>query len=437
MARCMDTTMEKSLIKLVNDYLYDAEVYIEDYQKFDFYIYNQSIVKEILRICKFKDIGDVFKYSAVLPQPDSIDVEDILADSKLSQRIFISKKLNSVAYINADRYCIRCSFLIDVEYLKKFSKKTKKILSQDSKSNMFSGVNFDCDTEEFMELSDSMGDSTKQVEIIKKKVVNENLVFDETSVINEVMNDICLFFKKDTEKLYEKLHLAYKRGIILYGDPGNGKSAMIRQIIRIVPDVTKIIINPNIRNVTQILHALTKSLDGKKAIIIIEDIDSLINGYNRSEFLNILDGVEIKSGFYFIGTTNYPEKIDPAFMNRSGRFDRTYKIDNPSEETRRIYYKSRKLGKLFAEYKVYDDENKPNTKEDVVEVFVQNSDNLPMACLKELITSVSYILIGNPDMSIEQAVKTSYSVLTTSRETHKVSHNNYTQSIIPTTRNIM
>lgn len=53
---------------------------------------------------------------------------------------------------------------------------------------------------------------------------------------------------------------------------------------------------------------------------LIEDIDSMPASC-RSYFLNTLDGATSKEGMYLIGTTNYPEKIDPALMNRAGRFE--------------------------------------------------------------------------------------------------------------------
>jgi SpoVK/Ycf46/Vps4 family AAA+-type ATPase len=56
-------------------------------------------------------------------------------------------------------------------------------------------------------------------------------------------------------------------------------------------------------------------------VLVIEDIDSMPEGV-RSYFLNTLDGVTSKEGIFLIGTTNYPEKIDPGLMNRGGRFDR-------------------------------------------------------------------------------------------------------------------
>lgn len=423
--------MEKGLLRLANMVLYDYDVYLEEgqYQKVNFRIYNETILKTILAKFKFKDVGNVYEYPDTLPQPKNIDGYDLSNNYELIERIALSKKINSVAYYTVNTYAIEVTFLVDTDYLEKFSRKVKPILQQDTRAKMFKDVDFSCKNREYIEISDISPDSMKPGDVTKKKVPKEKLVYEEDSTLYEVMQDITTFFEKDTRKLYDKMEIAYKRGIILYGDPGNGKSAMIREIIRRVPKISKIVINPNVANVTSVLSSLIDSLDGRQAIIIIEDIDSLITYRNRSEFLNILDGVDIKSGVYFIGTTNYPEQIDPAFMNRSGRFDRTYKIENPSENTRRAYFESRNIGELLSEYKTFKDDSKKDSNEAVVELFVKYSDGLPMASLKELMTSTQYLLAGNEDMSIEEAIEETYNRLTQSKQEHATAHNKYRNAI--------
>ena len=415
--------MEEALLELVNEHLTESDVYLESYQKVRLFLYDQSILKEILNVGKFKDIGNVYDFPEVLPQPEYFDTVYLSSDYNTLERIAISTKYNAVMHYSADSYFIHCTILIDTDNLKKFAKKVRPILSKNAGINLFRDVNFNCKKGEYIEVMNSSDDKTRLIDVMHKNVNDENLVFDEASTINEVMKDIDIFFSDKTLDLYKKLEIPYKRGIILYGDPGNGKSAMIREIIRITPDVTKVVINPGIRNVTLVLSSLVKALKGKKAIVVIEDIDSLITPENRSEFLNILDGVDIVSGVLFIGTTNYPDKIDPAFMNRSGRFDRTYEIKNPTEETRRKFFKSRKLGKLLSYYKVFKDDSKPDTDHDIVELFVKNSDNMPMANLKELITSTSYMLVSNPDMTVEEAVTSAHDNLTNTRNEHIQSYN--------------
>lgn len=298
-------------------------------------------------------------------------------------------------------------------------------MQQDPRANMFRGIDFKCNEGEYIEVSEPTGEEMKIADVTKKKVPAEKLVFDQQSTLVEVMTSIANFFKKDTKKLYKQMEIAYKRGIILFGDPGNGKSATIREVIRTVPDVTKIVINPSVGAVTKILSTLVTSLDGHPAIVIIEDIDSLITNRNRSEFLNILDGVDIKSGIFFIGTTNYPERIDPAFMNRSGRFDRSYKIENPSEEMRRIYFQSKDIARLLEGHPIFKDKTKEGTEKDIVELLVKYTNDLPMASLKEVLTSTKYNLAIGEVTSIEEAAESAYNAIAGSKNEHAVVHNDH------------
>jgi hypothetical protein len=421
--------LESALVELVNNgHIKKCKVRLKKHQAVEFYINNQNIFNEIFKVCEFKNAGNIYDYPDVLPKPTYVGGDEISTDFKYFKRIAYSNKFNAVVFYTMSMYSLQCTFIIGVKKLEKFSKKTTEILNRDSGANIFTDTKFDFTPGHYTEITACNNSKTKTVDVLSKKIDKENLVFDTTSSITDVMGDISSFFTDRTFELYKKLEVSYKRGIILYGDPGNGKSAMIREIIRTTPKVAKIVINPSVgvREVTHVLQSLTKALDGKKAIIVIEDIDSLITEYNRSEFLNILDGVDITSGIYFIGTTNYPDQIDPAFMNRSGRFDRTYDIGNPTKATRRLYFESRKLNKLFGDYTLHTGTDH-NDAVSVVDLFVENSDNLPMASLKELITNSATLLASSGETTVEGAIKTSYDILTKVRSEHAEGHNNHKQ----------
>ncbi|MDG0810819.1 AAA family ATPase [Cohnella rhizosphaerae] len=83
-------------------------------------------------------------------------------------------------------------------------------------------------------------------------------------------------------------------------------------------------------------------------MLVIEDIDSMPDSC-RSFFLNILDGATAKEGVFLIGTTNYPQKIDTALINRAGRFDRAYEVKLPDESLRLSYLRRKGLPELAGE----------------------------------------------------------------------------------------
>ena len=58
---------------------------------------------------------------------------------------------------------------------------------------------------------------------------------------------------------------------------------------------------------------------------------------NRAFFLNELDGFAANTGVVVIATTNHPEKLDPAILERPSRFDRKYTFTLPAPEERTAY----------------------------------------------------------------------------------------------------
>ena len=76
--------------------------------------------------------------------------------------------------------------------------------------------------------------------------------------------------------------------------------------------------------------------------------------FTRSVFLNTLDGTQSREGLFVIGTTNYPEKIDPALINRAGRFDRAYEIPAPSKSLREKYLRKLDIKQIFTVEEVAD-----------------------------------------------------------------------------------
>ena len=384
--------MEQTLVMMANEHkLKKSKGFkMKKYQRINMYIHDTAILKRLL---------------------------------KEFNRIAVSKENNSLVFYNKGDWDIECMFLISLKKIKKFMKISRAIVLDDNTSNALQGADFTCVKNTYLEISESKKDRTQKYEIVRKHIYDENLVFDTKSTLYKVKNDILSFFTDKTKEIYKNLELPFKRGVILYGEPGNGKSAMIREMIRTTPnDVIKIIIR-RVSALQDVLSSLIAELDGRQAIIIMEDIDSMIDARNRSDILNVLDGTDVNSGIYLIGTTNYPEKLDGGFMNRAGRFDKAYKIDNPGKETRRLFFESRNLDKVLSGYKI--NKNNKGSKKDLVKLFVKYSDNIPMASLKELITSVSYSLIYNEEKYIEDAVKHAYNNIISARSEHDEAHNNF------------
>lgn len=133
-------------------------------------------------------------------------------------------------------------------------------------------------------------------------------------------------FESDSE-YYDRLKLPHKTGILLYGEPGTGKTTMAKVIASYL-NYDLLIVNAS--NIDAGFLEMNKN----KNVILFEDIDCEIdnreNGSriktkdNKSipitDLLNILDGANSPGDCIFVATTNYYDRLDPA-IKRSGRFD--------------------------------------------------------------------------------------------------------------------
>ncbi|KQL34253.1 ATP-binding protein [Psychrobacillus sp. FJAT-21963] len=207
----------------------------------------------------------------------------------------------------------------------------------------------------------------------EQAVVNREDVLLTHSIKQDIFRSIDEFFKEDGH-FFKEYGLPYKRGILLYGSPGNGKTTLVKSITGstkapvVYWQITEFTGSHSIQEVFGIVTRLAP------AILVIEDIDSMPE-YTRSVFLNTLDGVQSREGLFIIGTTNYPEKIDPALINRAGRFDRAYEIPSPSDKVREQYLRKLDIRHIFTDEQFTD--------------MAKRSKGLSMSQLNELYMSVA------------------------------------------------
>lgn len=183
-----------------------------------------------------------------------------------------------------------------------------------------------------------------------KKEVNKTEILDLPEPGNiEVINQIKMFY--DKKEMFKQWNFNHKRGILLHGIPGGGKTCLISSIMDYVcneikgvafyiPSPDRFVVYRNyINNIFREIEPDTPM------IIIIEDIDSYFgnNGYGSTEttLLNTIDGVENKNNVLYLATTNYPENLPPRIYNRPGRFDLKIEIKAPCAESREFYLRHR------------------------------------------------------------------------------------------------
>lgn len=154
--------------------------------------------------------------------------------------------------------------------------------------------------------------------------------------INTALNKEIEIFKKKKD-WYDKNNLTHKRGFLLYGPPGNGKTSYIKNL----DTSDKILVFLDVQDNYQ-LDFITNFLSNEDykditKIIVMEDLERMNSG--RTHVLNMLDGIFEVENTVFLATTNYPEQLDAAITKRPSRFDSLYPIDLPCKHTREKIFK--------------------------------------------------------------------------------------------------
>lgn len=186
----------------------------------------------------------------------------------------------------------------------------------------------------------------------------------------------------DKENIFREYKLTYKRGIILWGPPGSGKSCTIQLIMKDVVEREGIVIkftNPGLfLEGMRVFREIEKQTP---CVILMEDIDSILEMWDESQVLNILDGVDQIERTVFLATTNYPERLGARILNRPSRFDKRFKIGHPNAESRMMYFKHLIGDQKIAEFSI-------NLKK-----WVKDTEKFSIAHLKELFVAV--VILGD------------------------------------------
>ena len=126
------------------------------------------------------------------------------------------------------------------------------------------------------------------------------------------------------------------KGILLYGDPGNGKTLFMREFINNF-DCPKFVIKEE--SVSGIKRAFEKAKNEPFAIVIIDELELLTESSCVQRALQQeMDGLEQKGSTLVIATANRIERVGTP-LKRPGRFDKKIEIKQPDRESRAEIFK--------------------------------------------------------------------------------------------------
>lgn len=191
-------------------------------------------------------------------------------------------------------------------------------------------------------------------------------------------------------ELYTRHGLIHKRGILLYGLPGCGKTSIIRLLCDDIIATGGVVFSIGDFEIAEDFVSAFRSVEpGTPIMTLMEDIEGLFDGEKGpsqiKSALSFLDGQGQASNIVHVATTNMPEKIADRFIKRPGRFDLVVGIHTPTLAARVAY--------LRHAFKDVDDA--------VIAEVAEKTDGMGISYLREIVAAH---ILGIPlDETIERS----------------------------------
>ncbi|MFC5995691.1 AAA family ATPase [Pseudonocardia hispaniensis] len=130
-----------------------------------------------------------------------------------------------------------------------------------------------------------------------------------------------------------------KRGLLLHGAPGTGKTHTVRYLLGRLRGWTVVILSGRALRLLAQATTLVRRL--QPAVLVIEDVDLIAEDrgtYQSSpllfELLNRIDGVDADADVTFLLTTNRAAELERALVDRPGRVDLAVEVPLPDAAAR-------------------------------------------------------------------------------------------------------
>jgi len=200
----------------------------------------------------------------------------------------------------------------------------------------------------------------------------DELIDIPNSISDELVKDIENFMRPEVQESFKKYGMVHKRGILMHGPGGTGKTSTIAKITEKIIALGGIVLfGPNPGIVSQAVKAIKEIQPGVPVVLVYEELETWLSRASH-EMLSLLDGELQNDGVVVLATTNYISRIPARVKSRPSRFAITKEVGVPSPEFREEFFKR----KLHA------------SDLGLLPSFVEASDGFVVDQMKDMIVSV-------------------------------------------------
>lgn len=163
--------------------------------------------------------------------------------------------------------------------------------------------------------------------------LRQDRAFHLGSVQDFLFDDVRKFLSN--RPLYQSLGIKYKRGVLLFGAPGNGKTTLIRTLLREISSNPSLILF--VDKVPDPSSLRSFSLDPRLKVFVFEEFTTAIsNSTETTRILDFLDGEASIDHCLILATTNYAAELPANIVRRPSRMDLVLNVSDPNEGIRSL-----------------------------------------------------------------------------------------------------